>query len=164
MGVALPDEARADIGLTGDWKTVKTVVVGEVNEVGDFKAAGLNKGIHKRKIDEEEEEREADGETITKRKGWGHTYKSFPGSKGAEDDIESLLKKKVPQRDPLEDAKPEDSLKKEEPQEEETSRTLQDIPTAEEAEAQAAEAAVKRHEDSPSTPVVVFKKRKKVAK
>jgi hypothetical protein len=98
---------------------------------------------------------------ITKRKGWGHTYKSFPGSKGGEDDVESLLVKKAPQLD-MASVKQEDGLKKEEPQEEEAGTTLQDIPTAEEA----AETAVKREADAdaPAAPAVVFKKRKKIAK
>ena len=39
--------------------------------------------------------------------------------------------------------------------------TLQDIPTAEEAEAKAAETVVKTEEDAPTAPAVVFKKRKK---
>jgi hypothetical protein len=161
MGIALPDQARADLGLAGDWKTVSEKVIGEVNEDGEFKASALNKGVRKRQLDEEEEEREAAGELITKRKGWGHTYKSFPGSKGGEDDVESLLVKKAPQLD-MASIKQEDGLKKEESREEEAGTTLQDIPTAEEA----AEAAVKREADAnaPAAQAVVFKKRKKIAK
>jgi hypothetical protein len=159
MGIALPDQARADLGLAGDWKTVSEQVIGEVNEDGEFKASALNKGVRKRQLDEEEEEREAAGELITKRKGWGHTYKSFPGSKGGEDDVESLLVKKTPQPDTA-SVKQETGLKKEESREDEASTTLHDIPTAEEA----AEAAVKREADAPAAPAVVFKKRKKIAK
>jgi hypothetical protein len=48
--------------------------------------------------------------------------------------------------------------------EEEETAALHDIPTAEEAEAQAAEATIKREEDAPAAPAVVFKKRKKIAK
>jgi hypothetical protein len=164
MGVTLPDEARGDLAIAGDWKTVSHQVVGEVNEDGEFKVVVLNKGVRKRKVDEDEEEREAAGEMITKRKGWGHTYKSFPGSKGVEDDVASLLRKKTPQVDAAETGSEEGDVKKEEPREEDNGKTLQDIPTAEEAEAQAAEAAVKKEEDAPSAPAVVFKKRKKTAK
>lgn len=164
MGVMLPDEARGDLALAGDWKTVTEEVVGEINEDGEFQASSLNKGVHKRKLDEDEEEQKAAGELITKRKGWGHTYKSFPGSKGGEDDFESLLAKKTPQPSAPEAVKQEDGLKKEEPVEDDTGVALQDIPTAEEAAAQAQEAAVKTEEDASAAPAVVFKKRKKAAK
>jgi hypothetical protein len=49
MGVALPDEARTDLALAGDWKTVSREVVGEVAEDGEFKVRALNKGVHKRR-------------------------------------------------------------------------------------------------------------------
>jgi hypothetical protein len=161
LGVTLPDQARGDLAIAGDWKTVSHEIIGEVNEDGEFKASSLNKGVHKRKLDEQEEQDKAAGELITKRKGWGHTYKSFPGSKGGEDDIESLLLKRKPQNDIAEAVKEEPGLKKEEQKEEDAGVTLQDIPTAEEAAAQAAEADVKKEQDAPA---VVFKKRKKVAK
>lgn len=154
MGITLPDKARGDLAIAGDWKTVSEEVIGEVNENGEFSASALNKGVHKRKLDEEEEEQREAGELITKRKGWGHTYKSFPGSKGAEDDIESLLVVKKPQPEPL---KQEDGLKREESRED-AGVSLQEIPTAEEA---ATGAAIKRDDDAPAAPAVVFKKRKK---
>jgi hypothetical protein len=160
LGVTLPDQARQDLAIAGDWKTVATEVVGEINEDGEFKSLALNKGVRKRKLDEDEEEQKEAGEMITKRKGWGHTYKSFPGSKGGEDDLENLLVKKTPQFDQATTAEEEAGLKKEEPREEEAGLALQDIPTAEEA----AEAAIKREEDAPAAPAIVFKKRKKVAK
>jgi hypothetical protein len=156
MGVTLPDQARGDLAIAGDWKTVSKQVIGEVNEDGEFKASALNKGVRKRQLDEEEEEREAAGELITKRRGWGHTYKSFPGSKGGEDDVESLLVKKTLQLDTTK-VKEEDGLKKEESQEDDVGTTLQDIPTAEEA-------AAKREAGAQAAPAVVFKKRKKIAK
>jgi hypothetical protein len=160
MGVALPAAARGDMAIAGEWKTVREEVVGEVNEDGDFKATALNKGVRKRMIDEEEEEQKAAGELITKRKGWGHTYKSFPGSKGGDDDIESLLGKKPAQVEPQPEVKEEEDGVKAEVEEAET-KTLQDIPTAEEAEAKTAEVVVKKEEDAPTAPAVVFKKRKK---
>lgn len=159
MGVALPEEARQDMGMAGDWKVVTKKVVGEVNEQGQFEEKQLNKGVHKRKIDETEEDRIAAEGLITKKKGWGHTYKSFPGSKGNDDDdVEALLgAKKTPE------VKEESSVKKEDPVKgEEDTRTLQEIPTAEEAEANAATAPVKQEEDAPAAPAVVFKKRKKI--
>jgi hypothetical protein len=161
LGVTLPDQARGDLAIAGDWKTVSHEIIGEVNEDGEFKASSLNKGVHKRKLDEQEEEEKAAGELITKRKGWGHTYKSFPGSKGGEDDVESLLVKKKPLNDTTEAVKDEKGFKKEEPQEEGTGVALQDIPTADEAAAKVEEEAAKKE---PGAPAVVFKKRKKAAK
>jgi hypothetical protein len=163
MGVALPAAARGDLAIAGEWKTVSEEVVGELNEDGEFKATSLNKGVRKRMIDEDEEERKAAGELITKRKGWGHTYKTFPGSKGGDDDIESLLGKKTVQVDNQPEVKREDpdDVVKTEVKEEAEGKALQDIPTAEEAGAKAAEIAVKKEEDAPAAPAVVFKKRKK---
>ncbi|KAF1841042.1 uncharacterized protein K460DRAFT_347626 [Cucurbitaria berberidis CBS 394.84] len=163
MGVALPDAARGDLAIAGDWKTVSHQVVGEVNEEGEFKSLALNKGVRKRKIDEEEEEREAAGEVITKRKGWGHTFKAFPGSKGGDDDIETLLGKK-PADQEVKKEKEDDSGVKAEAKEESEDKALQDIPTVAEAEAQASKATVKQEEDAPAAPTVVFKKRKRITK
>ena len=163
MGVALPDAARGDLAIAGDWKTVSEEVVGEVNENGEFKVTTLNKGVRKRKVDEDEEEREAAGEMITKKKGWGHTFKTFPGSKGGDDDLESLFGRKTTntERQPeiKEESREDDGVKAE--TEESEAKTLQDIPTAEEAKAKAAEMAIKKEEDAPIAPTVVFKKRKK---
>lgn len=158
MGVALPEEARQDMGMAGDWKVVTKKVVGEVNEQGKFEEKQLNKGVHKRKIDETEEDRIAAEGVITKKKGWGHTYKAFPGSKGEDEDLESLFRaKKTP------DVKEEANVKAEElVKGEEEAKTLQDIPTAEEADANAATTPVKQEEDAPAAPAVVFKKRKKI--
>jgi hypothetical protein len=159
MGVALPEEARQDMGMAGDWKVVTKKLVGEVNDQGKFEEKQLNKGVHKRKIDEIEEERIAAEGLITRKKGWGHTYKAFPGSKGNDDDdLEALLgAKKSPA------IKEEDTVKTEDPVKgEEDTRTLLDIPTAEEAIADAAAAPVKQEEDAPAAPALVFKKRKKI--
>lgn len=158
MGVALPEEARRDLGMAGDWKVVTKKVVGEVNEQGKFEEKQLNKGVHKRKVDETEEDRIAAEGVITKKKGWGHTYKTFPGSKGEDEDLEGLFAaKKTPE------VKTEVDIKGEEPVKgEEETKTLQDIPTAEEAEAHAAVAPVKQEEDAAAAPAVVFKKRKKI--
>ncbi|KAF1944583.1 hypothetical protein EJ02DRAFT_464150 [Clathrospora elynae] len=163
MGLALPAAARGDLAIAGEWSKVSEEVVGEVNEDGEFQATALNKGVRKRKIDEEEEEQKAAGELITKRKGWGHTYKTFPGSKGGDFDVESLFAKKTPQVETEAEVKIEKEGEgvKAEIDEEAGTKTLHDIPTAEEAEAKAAEAAVKKEEDAPAAPAVVFKKRKK---
>lgn len=167
MGITVPDAARGDMAIAGDWKTVSREVVGEVNEDGEFKATALNKGVRKRQIDEEEEEREAAAEIITKRKGWGHKLKAFPGSKSTDDDIESLFGKRpvaTVQDGAVKREETEELGVKAEVEEEVVAKSLQDIPTAEEAEAKAAESAIKKEEDAPVAPAIVFKKRKKSAK
>ncbi|OAG12793.1 uncharacterized protein CC84DRAFT_1160050 [Paraphaeosphaeria sporulosa] len=170
MGIAVPDEARGGMALKGEWTVVKEEVVGSVDQDGEFKA--LNKGVRKRKVDEAEEERELAGETITRKKGWGQTFKSLPGKAGDDDDIEALFKKRKA------DVKDEEPALKTEVKEEDTvkgeaeSQPLADIPTEEEAAAKreaerktdSTAALVKEEESSGSTPAVVFKKRKKMAK
>ncbi|KAF1930963.1 U1 zinc finger domain-containing protein [Didymella exigua CBS 183.55] len=159
MGIALPEEARQDMGMAGDWKVVTKKVVGELNEQGQFEDKQLNKGVHKRKVDETEEDRIAAEGLITKKKGWGHTYKLFPGSKGNDDDdLDALLgTKKASEVKEESKAKIEEHVK-----DEAESKTLQEIPTVEEAEADAAAAPVKQEEDTPAAPAIVFKKRKKI--
>lgn len=170
MGIAVPDEARGGMAMKGEWTVVKEEVVGEVGEDGEFKA--LNKGVRKRKMDEEEAERELAGETITRKKGWGQTYKSLPGKGGDDDDIEALFKKrKMDVKDEgtevKNEVKTEDAVKGEfEPQ------PLAAIPTEEEAsakqrkerDADAAAALMKEEKEPGTTPAVVFKKRKKIGK
>lgn len=173
MGVALPEAARSDMGMAGDWKVVKEEVVGVVNEDGEFKPMALNKGVHKRKLDEDEEEI-AEREMITKKKGWGHTYKSFPGSKG-EVDVDVLFSARG--RDVGIKQEREDTVEekvKEEVKEEEGTKNLSDIPTVEEGRKMAAslaesskssagagEAKLSKPMDEEAAPAVTFKKRKK---
>ncbi|CBX92412.1 hypothetical protein IAQ61_006192 [Plenodomus lingam] len=173
MGIAVPEAVRGDLAIAGEWKKVSEEVIGEVTEDGEFKATSLNKGVRKRKIDEEEEEREAAGEIITRKKGWGHKFKAFPGSKEVDDDIESLLRKKEVPIDQKQEVKREDSEGlgvKAEDEDYSTTKTLHGIPTAEEEEAQAREATTTvKQEDvaaptTPAAPAIVFKKRKKIAK
>jgi hypothetical protein len=82
MGVAVPDEYRADLALAGDWKIVSQRKVDEpvIDE-------SLNKGVRKRKLEGQEEEEEA-GETVVRR-GWGSTIRRYPGD--ASDDLDALL-------------------------------------------------------------------------
>ncbi|KAF2131749.1 U1 zinc finger domain-containing protein [Dothidotthia symphoricarpi CBS 119687] len=162
MGVALPEEARTDMGMAGDWKVVKQEVVGVVSGDGEFKAMALNKGVHKRMPDEDEEEAR-EREMITKKKGWGHTYKTFPGSKG-EVDVDSLFGAvgrdagvKVEREGTV-----EESVKEEVKEEGETTK-LSDIPTVEESRAGVAEVGRNKSTDGEAAPAVTFKKRKKKA-
>lgn len=161
MGIAVPDEARGDMALKGEWTVVKEEVVGEVNEEGEFKA--LNKGVRKRVVDEVELEREAAGETITRKKGWGQTYKSLPG-RDEDLDVEALFKRRKVVKEEIKEEKQEGVKGEEE------GKALSDIPTVEEDAAKKAEDeatatdTVVKEEAADVAPKVVFKKRKKVAK
>ncbi|KAF2797202.1 U1 zinc finger domain-containing protein [Melanomma pulvis-pyrius CBS 109.77] len=172
MGVAVPEEARSENALAGEWRVVSTKVVGEEEK------KPLSMGVRKRKLDEEEEEALAAGEIITKKKGWGHTFKSFPGKLGGGgDDVEALFNKvKKPVIKEDEGAKEELGVKVEQDVKEEVAQSaLLDIPAEGEVSEKVAgnaeektthpegEAAVKAEEDAPA-PAIVFKKRKKVAR
>jgi hypothetical protein len=164
MGITVPDEARGGMALKGEWAVVKEEVVGEINEDGEFKA--LNRGVRKRKVDEEEAERELAGETITKKKGWGQTYKSLPGRGSDDEDIEALFKKRkteVKQEEPGVKTEVKEEARQDAVKGEEEPKSLSDIPTAEEAAAVVKTEAEKALAET-SAPTVVFKKRKKAAK
>ncbi|KAF2866757.1 hypothetical protein BDV95DRAFT_583743 [Massariosphaeria phaeospora] len=187
MGIAVPEQARSDFGQAGEWKVVSRRVVGEIDEGGEFKPAALNKGVLKRKLNEEEEEQIAAGEMITKRKGWGQTYKLLPGKAGgADDDIESLFNNaKSPgvKKEGEPEIKEESKMKiKQDPEVQEAGppSTLHDIPTEEEAsivgtsgggsaskdvQASSTDTSIKKEDtDNDPAPAVVFKKRKKIAR
>ncbi|KAK2804165.1 hypothetical protein FQN50_006707 [Emmonsiellopsis sp. PD_5] len=88
MGVAIPEEFRAEMALVGDWKVVEEVD-SKGGDGGDG-TAGLNIGVRKRKF-EGQEEGEAAGEVVVRR-GWGSTVKEFPGKDGGDDeDLDRLL-------------------------------------------------------------------------
>ncbi|KAF2145358.1 uncharacterized protein K452DRAFT_201394, partial [Aplosporella prunicola CBS 121167] len=96
MGVAVPDAYRSEMAMAGDWQTVAVKPIR--GGIGDGTAAKpLNIGVRKRKAegDEDEENDAVGGRDVPARKrGWGNTFKSYPGSKGGADadaDIEALL-------------------------------------------------------------------------
>ncbi|KAF2182182.1 U1 zinc finger domain-containing protein [Zopfia rhizophila CBS 207.26] len=175
MGVAVPEDFRRDMAMAGDWQVVSEKLVSR-----DERKEGeppLNVGVHKRKLDEAEEEALAAGEIITKKKGWGQTFKTFPGSKGGDTDLDVLFKK-VKNFAPKEEAeaKAEPQVKEESEVKGEAAETaLQDIPTepdtvtrnalkAEEEDGNTPRVAPAKAEDGAAEPVVVFKKRKKAGR
>ncbi|KAF2639868.1 hypothetical protein P280DRAFT_51524 [Massarina eburnea CBS 473.64] len=165
MGIAPPDEATKGKTVKGEWTVVSEKVVGEVGSDGverevEEKGQALNKGVRKRKLDDEEVERIQDGETITKKKGWGEKYKTFPGKRmgGGEEDLDALFN--IGKQPKVEEEEAKAEIKEDDVKGEEVQSSVLDIPTAEEA---AAKSAVKEEEDK-AVPAVVFKKRKKIAK
>ncbi|KAJ9668610.1 hypothetical protein H2201_001252 [Coniosporium apollinis] len=155
MGVAIPEEFRREMAMVGDWQvTAERPVfpgVKKEEEDEDVKPEALNIGVRKRKFEGQEEVEEA-GETVV-RKGWGSTFKEYPGSKDAGDDLEALLKGVGTVKKQAEEAEPGPRIKKEESEEGATSLLIDSEP------ATAAESDIKAEKEAPATGIV-FKKRK----
>jgi len=78
------------MAIAGDWQNLSQKVVEE-----PFSEAPLSKGVKKRKYEgqqEDEEEKEAAGETVVRR-GWGATTKTYPGHHNA--NLDDLLSSSV---------------------------------------------------------------------
>ncbi|KAJ5722150.1 hypothetical protein N7488_000185 [Penicillium malachiteum] len=83
MGVAIPQEYRAEMALAGEWQTLSVTKL-------DSEAEGAAKsiGVRKRKLEGEEEEEIP--EYVTK--GWGSRMKIYPGAQEEDDgDLDALL-------------------------------------------------------------------------
>jgi len=103
MGIAVPEHARSEMAMAGDWQTISKKIQFESNQQADDK---LNIGIRKRKFDDDEEREEAGGSVI--RKGWGSTTRTYPAFKPADSDLDALLsrplvKKEKEKDEPLPD-------------------------------------------------------------
>lgn len=88
MGIAVPDHVRADMAMVGDWKTVSRQLENEPTQE-ELHDETLNKGVRKRKFEDEEAEEKAEDTLV--RKSWGSTTKSYPGVKDDVDDLDTLL-------------------------------------------------------------------------
>lgn len=96
MGVAIPQEYRADMSLAGEWQTLS-----ETNVAADgLEGASKSIGVRKRKLEggEEGEEGEdadehAPGKTASQ--GWGSKLRTYPGQQDDDDDdLDALLSSK----------------------------------------------------------------------
>lgn len=85
MGIAVPEHARAEMAMPGDWQTVSPHV--ELEQPAQDDDDKLNIGVHKRKLDDEDEREDAG------RKGWGSTTKSYPRTDPRADHLDVLLAK-----------------------------------------------------------------------
>ena len=95
MGVAVPEDFRREMAMAGDWQTTSERLIYENDflkkeEAEDVKPEALSVGVRKRKFEGQEEEEEA-GETVV-RKGWGSTMRTYPGARGDEEELNTLLK------------------------------------------------------------------------
>lgn len=112
LGVELPDELKKEVTGVGSWQTVSERVIENPGsrsmadillEEQDNKDALLNRGVHKRKMEGEEEDSRDEEAAPKKFKAWGSDFKSYPGAEAEEEDdgdLENLLKgvaKKMPE-------------------------------------------------------------------
>lgn len=93
MGIAIPEEARREMAMAGDWQTQSVVPVYDnvenvklEDDEEDKKTVGLAVGVRKRKHEGDEEKEEA-GAVVAK-KGWGSTTRGWDI---ANDDLDSIL-------------------------------------------------------------------------
>ena len=160
MGVELPEELKREVTGVGGWQTMsERVIPGEQEEGGGRSLAdimkqegedenkddvknvdGIVRGVHKRKVEDEEER-----EQIERRKAWGSKLKRYPGdekNEGGDGDLDALLNgvgtKKVKREEVKEEV--DDAVEGE-------AKGMADIP-------------VKQEEDGDAVSPVVFKKRK----
>ncbi|GAM41614.1 hypothetical protein TCE0_042r14863 [Talaromyces pinophilus] len=92
MGVAVPEEYRREMALAGDWETISVRRITPAEPGKDNPEAQLNIGVRKRKLENEEDEEEAQMVAQPRHKGWGNTTRDYPGAAGGEDDdLDALL-------------------------------------------------------------------------
>jgi hypothetical protein len=159
MGIAIPDEYRKDLAMSGDWQTlsvkrVETPSVKKESNDNDVKHEALAFGVRKRKHDDNQEEEEVS----QPRKGWGSRLKTFPTSADTDVNLDALLAEPIKLK--KEEIKVEENadvvVKKEEPEDDcAPSLSATDIPEA----PIKAEDAETTKPDAPGTGIV-FKKRK----
>lgn len=167
MGIAVPEEFRGDMALTGDWQTVsQRVMRTEDDEVPD--RSGLSVGVRKRKHEGDGEDEDQETKMFVS-KGWGSTIREYPGAQDDED-LDALLEstKDIKKKKPVtsdtvgqEGSGVEAPIKREEeenpPESDEPSQPKEEPPAAD----RPSDAPVKSETDGPApAPEVVFKKRK----
>jgi hypothetical protein len=165
--VELPEELKREVTGIGGWQTLSTSVVDSgPRSLADIKkeeeevaSAALNKGVHKRKAGDDEDAR--DEEAAPKKKIWGNTFKSYPGTQkdDQDDDLDALLSGSV--KTPVQPAAAEELASQAEVKPE----SNENIKTEPTESATHAEAVVAKQEDEndaaiTAPPPVVFKKRK----
>jgi hypothetical protein len=102
LGVELPEELKREVTGVSGWQTVSSTVMdpgrsgtrtlADIKKNEEDAATGaLNKGVHKRKAEDDEDAR--DEEAAPKKKIWGNTFKSYPDTQAEDpdDDLDALL-------------------------------------------------------------------------
>ncbi|CAL5874626.1 uncharacterized protein PFLUO_LOCUS8923 [Penicillium psychrofluorescens] len=84
MGIAVPQEYRADMAVAGEWQTMSETKI-------DDESAKLSVGVRKRKLEGEEEEDEHAPEPFVS-KAWGSRMRVYPGAQEETDEgLDALL-------------------------------------------------------------------------
>ena len=194
MGVAVPEEFRKEMGMAGDWQTVKVTRIEQpppgLKDEDSKDAVAF--GIRKRKFEDQEEEEailgtgDAASAVSRKNRAWGARMKAFPGAKnGTGDDLDALLGGVVVKRkgevvaaddevpadtDALQGVKGEGEAEDDAPALKK-SDSHEEQEAAEKIGALAGDAPIKTEEAEEQKPIIpapgagiVFKKRKKIAR
>lgn len=156
LGVAIPEEHRKKAAGLGGWTVVSETPIYEKPVEGeDTKPAVSSFGVRKRKLDDEEEELAAIQASTSKR-NWGSTLKSYPGSKGATEDLNTLLGGSTTKDEVIRSEDKQSESAAGPVKTEDSTVDLKTVPPSGDA------TATVKVEDSPAVPAVVFKKRKGV--
>ena len=169
LGIELPEELKKEVTGIGSWETVAERVVEEEEQprgLADIKAdedskeyvqvEGASRGVRKRKVEDGEDE-----EASQRRRTWGSSRRTYPGSGGGDEgakDLDALLSGVV--------KKPKEVKKEDEDEVPRIKRegSAGDVVTAPNPAPGAepvADADIKQETDAAgAVPAVVFKKRK----
>lgn len=171
MGVAVPQEFRADMALAGDWETTSETRI-EVKQ--GLEGPTKSVGIRKRKLEGEEEGDEHAPEPIVN-KGWGSRMRQYPGAQEEEglDDLFAstrdikrtktfipkveLDEQETATEQPTPTAKTEDAPSKPEAQE---TNELIEVKTEEPVQSSVEPVIEEKPQSEDAAPGVIFKKRK----
>lgn len=97
LGVAVPQEYRGEMALASEWQVVSETVISprskEEDDAEDDEEDDKDVSFarSKRKRREQDDDERGEDERSTRRKGWGSTIKTYPGSGSVDADLESLL-------------------------------------------------------------------------
>ncbi|KAJ5206062.1 Zinc finger U1-type [Penicillium cf. griseofulvum] len=169
MGVAIPQEFRADMAVAGDWQTTSETPV-EVKQ--GLEGPTKSVGVRKRKLEGEEEDEHAPEPVVNK--GWGSRMRLYPGAQEDEglDDLFASTKdikrtKTISPKveldtqetaeQPTPTAKTEDNPIK--PEAQETNESIE-VKTEEPAQSSVEPVIEEKRQSEDAAPGVVFKKRK----
>lgn len=90
MGIAIPQEYRADMALAGEWQTLSETKL-QPQYTGELESAAKSVGVRKRKHegDGDEEDEHAPEQFVSK--GWGSKTRGYPGGTQVDEDLDTLL-------------------------------------------------------------------------
>ncbi|KAG8625837.1 hypothetical protein KVT40_006238 [Elsinoe batatas] len=169
LGVAVPDEFRGDMAVPGEWSTVEVREVYrapssvggmEKEEEGEEGKEGIAEGVKRRRGEGDEEDEEAD-RVNSKRRLWGSTLKSYPGSKEGEgEDFDALLSNTFVKNEPKKEVKNEEQEELDGGVKLKTEESSEDVDITKDVKAAATAPSEQKTEEVASDAPVIFKKRK----